>query len=80
MRLALVEASEGKISRPVEQILLYCFHYDPSTGKYSLAILRLLRVAGVITVAAIASFIAINLRRERKARAQQLEPATEAVP
>jgi protein SCO1/2 len=73
MRLALVEASEGKISRPVEQILLYCFHYDPSTGRYSLAILRLLRVAGAVTVAAIASFIILNLRRERRARA--LAPA-----
>jgi protein SCO1/2 len=77
MRLALVEASEGKISSPVEKILLYCFHYDPSTGKYSLAILRLLRLAGMVTVAAIASFIVINLRREKRAPAPD-PSATEA--
>jgi protein SCO1/2 len=68
LRLALVEASEGKIGSPVEQALLYCFTYDPSTGKYSLAILRLLRAAGVITVLAIASFVAVSLWRDRNRR------------
>jgi protein SCO1 len=71
MRLALVEASQGKISRPVEKVILYCFTYDPATGKYSLAILRLLRVAGLLTVAAIVSFVALNVWRERRARAAQ---------
>ena len=66
MRLALVEASDGRIGRAVEQILLYCFHYDPSTGRYSLAILRLLKVAGIATFAALASFVGINLWRERR--------------
>lgn len=67
MRLALVEASNGTIGRPVEQILLYCFHYDPATGKYSLAILRLLKVAGTLTAAALGAFIVTNLLRDRRA-------------
>lgn len=64
LRLALVEASRGTISRPVEQILLYCFHYDPSTGRYSLAIMRLIRAGGVVTLLALGGYIALSLRRE----------------
>jgi protein SCO1/2 len=66
VRLGLVEASKGEIGTPVDQILLLCFHYDPLTGKYGLAIITILRVAGVATVAAMVGFIAISLRRERR--------------
>lgn len=68
VRLGLVEASTGKIGSLVDEILLYCFHYDPLTGKYGLAIMRVIRAGGVATVAGIACFIGISLRRERQLR------------
>lgn len=50
LRLGLVEASAGKISSPVDSILLFCYHYDPHTGKYGLMISRVLQLLGVLTV------------------------------
>lgn len=68
MRLGLVEASAGRIGSPVDAILLYCFHYDPVTGKYGLVIMNVMRLAGIATVVLLAGFIVVMLRRERKAR------------
>lgn len=68
VRLALVEASSGKIGNPVDQVLLYCYHYDPRTGKYGAVITNVLRVAGAITVLILGSFLTIMFRRERKRR------------
>jgi protein SCO1 len=65
VRLALVEASEGKIGSTVDEILLFCFHYDPVTGKYAVTILNVVRAAGAISVVAIALMIFIFLRREK---------------
>lgn len=67
VRLALVEASSGKIGNPVDQVLLYCYHYDPRTGKYGAVITNVLRVAGAITVLILGSFLVIMFRRDRKA-------------
>lgn len=53
LRLSIVEASANKVGSPVDQLLLYCFHYDPSSGKYGLAIMNVVRLGGVITVAGI---------------------------
>lgn len=50
LRLGLVEASENKIGSPVDQILLYCYHYDPNTGKYSAIVMNIVRLAGVLTL------------------------------
>jgi protein SCO1 len=50
LRLALVEASEGKIGTPVDALMLYCYHYDPATGKYGAVVMNIMRVAGVITL------------------------------
>jgi protein SCO1/2 len=66
LRLALVEAADNKIGMLTDQVLLYCYLYDPATGKYTLSILRLLRVAGLGTVAAMAAGIYVMLRRERR--------------
>ena len=66
LRLAIVEASEGKVGNPVDSLLLYCYHYDPMTGRYGLIVMRVLRLAGAATVLLIASFILIMLRRERR--------------
>ena len=64
LRLGLVEASSGKIGSPVDQILLYCFQYDPATGRYSLAILNVVRIAGIATLLGLGTLIAVLLRRE----------------
>ena len=66
LRLALVEASSGKIGNPVDQILLYCFHYDPATGKYGAVIMRIVRLGGVLTLAAlVGGILLMSLRRPR---------------
>lgn len=72
LRFALVEAAEGKIGSPVDKLLLYCFHYDPATGRYSTIALNSIRIGGVLTVAALVGFILVMLRRER--RAQTIAP------
>jgi protein SCO1/2 len=65
VRLGLVEAGEGSIGSPVDAILLFCFHYEPSTGKYGLAILNLVRAAGILTVILLALMIVLFLRHEK---------------
>lgn len=67
LRLGLVEAGEGTIGSPVDQVLLYCFHYDPVTGKYTAASLNLIRAGGALTVLALLGFIAVMRWRERRA-------------
>jgi protein SCO1/2 len=64
LRFALVEASAGRIGSPVDSLLLYCYHYDPETGRYGLVIMRTIRIAGAATVLALGSFIFIMVRRE----------------
>jgi protein SCO1/2 len=66
VRLALVEASEGKVGSVADSLLLFCYHYDPMTGRYGLYIMRTLRIAGVATVLLIGSFIFLAVRRERR--------------
>jgi protein SCO1/2 len=66
LRLALVEAAENKIGSPVDALLLYCFHYDPLTGKYGLVIMNVLRLAGIATVVVLASFMIVMFRRDRR--------------
>ena len=57
LRLALVDAAGGKIGNAVDQVLLYCYQYDPQTGRYSASILNLVRLGGVLTVLALGGFI-----------------------
>jgi protein SCO1/2 len=64
LRLGLVEASQEKIGSPIDQILLYCYHYDPTTGKYGLLISRVIQAGGALTVLSMAIVIAILFRRE----------------
>jgi protein SCO1/2 len=65
VRLALVEAGEGKIGSTVDEILLFCFHYDPVTGKYAVTILNIVRGAGALSAFGIGLGIFIFLRREK---------------
>ena len=66
LRLALVEAAAGRIGTLADELLLLCFHYDPTTGRYGLAIMTIVRTLGVATVLAIAAFVFLMLRRERR--------------
>ncbi len=63
VRLGLVEASESRIGSPVDALLLYCYHYDPATGKYGAVVMNMLRVGGVITLIIIAGMILLLKRR-----------------
>ena len=66
LRLGLVERSQNRIGSAVDQLLLLCYQYDATTGKYGLVIMNSLRVAGFATVAALATFIVVMIRRERR--------------
>jgi protein SCO1 len=70
LRLALVEASTEQIGSLVDQLLLFCFHYDPATGRYSRVALNAVRAGGVLTLAALGAFLFVMLRRDR-ARARR---------
>jgi protein SCO1/2 len=50
LKFGLMESAEDKVENPAEKLLLYCYHYDPATGKYGLAILRVIRLGGVLTL------------------------------
>lgn len=66
LRFALVEASSGRVGRVVDTLLLYCYHYDPMTGRYGFVVMRALRLAGGATVLVLAAFIAVMVRRDRR--------------
>jgi protein SCO1/2 len=66
LRLALVEASDHKIGTAVDQVLLACFHYDPSSGRYSMAVMTAVRAAGLAMVGLIVGAIVLMRRRERR--------------
>ena len=69
MRLGLVEASAGKIGTPIDHVLLFCYQYDPTAATYSAAILKIIRLGGVLTILCIVGGILIFRRRD--ARLQQ---------
>src|SRR4029079_3090899 len=66
LELALVEASSGKIGSPVARVLLFCYDYDAATGRYTLAIVRLIRVLGVLTALGLGTFVVVVLLRGRR--------------
>jgi protein SCO1/2 len=66
LRLALIEASGGRIGSPVDQLLLLCYEYDPRAGKYTVTVLNILRISGIATVAALGAGLALMFRRERR--------------
>ncbi len=66
LRLSLIEASGGKIGSPIDQILLFCYHYDPRTGRYGLVITRVLQLAAAVTVLVLGTFILVMVRREKR--------------
>lgn len=68
VRLGLVESAGGRIGTAIDQVLLYCFHYDPVMGRYSATTMTLVRLAGLATVAGIVLMIVLLRRRETAAR------------
>jgi protein SCO1/2 len=69
VRLGLIEASESRIGTPVDQILLYCYHYDPKVGRYGAVVMNILQLAGAATVLILTGFLAIMWRRDKRADA-----------
>jgi protein SCO1/2 len=65
LRLGLVEASQGTIGSPVEQIMLFCFHYDPTQGRYGTTIMTFVRAGGVLTMLLVGMLLAILWKAER---------------
>jgi protein SCO1/2 len=70
LRMALVDASQHKIGSPVDYVLLFCFHYDALQGKYTLAILNVLKLAGILTLLALAGLLYYLMRTEKKKKSQ----------
>jgi protein SCO1/2 len=66
LKLALVEASAGHVGSIVEQAMLFCYHYDPETGRYGFVIMNIVRLAGALTVLVMVGLILMSLRRERR--------------
>jgi protein SCO1 len=75
LRLALFEAGEGKVGSAVDQVLMYCFHYDPESGTYSWAAMRFMRIGGVLTLIFLGAMLAIFWMRERR-KSKNIEMAT----
>ena len=75
LRLGLIESSQNKIGSPVDQLLLYCYHYDPATGKYGAAIMRVMRIAGVLTLLAIVAMLFLLKPRNRQQAADGVRGA-----
>lgn len=66
LRLGLVEASGNRLGSPIDQVLLFCYHYDPSAGKYTVIVMNIIRLAGLLTVGAVGTFIVVMGRRDRR--------------
>jgi protein SCO1/2 len=64
LRLGLVEASHGKIGSPVDNILTYCYHYDPGTNKHSLIVARVVQLGGLVTMVSLGGFMFLMFRRD----------------
>jgi protein SCO1 len=67
LRLSLIEAADNKIGSPVDQLMLYCYHYDPTTGKYGARVMRVMQVGGVVTLFGIVALL-LTLRRRSVAQ------------
>ena len=71
LRLGLVEASQNRIGSAADQVLLFCFHYDPLEGKYGPAVMNFVRLGGVLTVLMVGGFFVKLWRRECRRTGRQ---------
>ena len=76
LRLALLEASQGKIGTAFDRLILYCFHYDSSQGKYAPVAANIMRVAGAVAVVLLAAFLALLFRSDARKRRRLAESPT----
>ena len=76
LRLGLVQASNNKIGSVTDQMLLFCFHYDPRTGKYGAIISRIMSIAGAATILFLGTFIFILYRADASGQHKALRRAT----
>jgi protein SCO1/2 len=68
-----MESAENKVGNPAEQLLLYCYHYDPATGKYGFAILRVIRIFAVATVLGLGAMLFVFWRKNKKRNEEILD-------
>lgn len=66
LRLALIESSHERIGNPIDQVLLYCYHYDPVVGRYGAVVMNMVRVGGVLAVLVLSVYLTVMFRRERR--------------
>ncbi len=80
MRMALLEASKGTISESIgDMIRMYCFRYDPTTGKYAVVAFRVVQLGGIVSILIVGALIGIMLTKER-IRHHRSRVAAEALP
>jgi protein SCO1 len=63
VKFAVMESAQNRIGNPAEQLMLYCYHYDPATGKYGLSILKVIRLGGIITLLGLGAMLFVFWRR-----------------
>lgn len=66
LRMALVESGEGRVGSPIEELLLYCFQYDPHSGRYGLVVMNLVRLGGLLTLVLVGAFVIVMRRRDSR--------------
>ena len=66
VKFALIESSFGRIGNAIDQLLLYCYHYDPATGQYGLVAMSIVRLAGAVTLVALVGFVVLSIRGESR--------------
>jgi protein SCO1/2 len=77
LRFALIEADEGRIGTAVDQALLFCYNYNPETGRYGFAIMTAVRIAGLVTLGGLGLFVLMALRSDRRRAAAIGSAATD---
>src|SRR5581483_4460924 len=70
LRFGLIDASQNRIGSPVDQVLLYCYHYDPATGRYGILIWRVIQISGALTVVAMGLLLGVLFRQEYKGKSR----------
>jgi protein SCO1/2 len=75
LRLGLVEASANRIGSPVDNILTYCYHYDPGTNKHSLIVARVVQLGGLVTMVSLGGFMLVMFRRDIRQSHKPVEAA-----
>ena len=66
LRMALVESGEGRVGSAIDELLLFCYHYDPVNGRYGAAVMNLVRAGGVLTLVAMATYFMVSRRRDSR--------------